>query len=140
MAQGLTQKCMCLLTYMHYTNSRWRQRCTMSININCQHLSPLLSVMITIIFFSDDFVSPLLPNTHTHTQAVPVPQDKCATDDLKEAFMVQAQEQQIELMEIPEHTDLKQVTGHSQSHVTKLRSHSWYQECSSGCQHQLPKL
>lgn len=52
-------------------------------------------------------------------QAVPVPMDKCATEDLKEAFMVQAQEQQIELMEIPEHTDLKQaciaqpITDHS---------------------------
>lgn len=46
---------------------------------------------------------------HLQLQAVPVPQDKCATDDLKEAFMVQAQEQQIELMEIPEHTDLKQI-------------------------------
>lgn len=53
-----------------------------------------------------------------------MPQDKCATDDLKEAFMVQAQEQQIELMEIPEHTDLKQVTGHSQSQNTMLRSYS----------------
>ena len=42
-------------------------------------------------------------------QVVPVPLDKCATEDVKEAFMVQAQEQQMELMEIPEHTDLKQV-------------------------------
>lgn len=41
-------------------------------------------------------------------QVVPVPLDRCATEDIKEAFMVQAQEQQIELMEIPEHTDLKQ--------------------------------
>ncbi|XP_048124202.1 CWF19-like protein 1 isoform X1 [Alosa alosa] len=46
---------------------------------------------------------------HLQLQAVPVPLDKCATEDLKEAFMVQAQEQQIELMEIPEHTDLKQI-------------------------------
>lgn len=35
--------------------------------------------------------------------------DLCTTEDIKEAFMVQAQEQQMELMEIPEHTDLKQV-------------------------------
>ncbi|TSK13549.1 CWF19-like protein 1 [Bagarius yarrelli] len=33
----------------------------------------------------------------------------CSTEDIKEAFMVQAQEQQMELMEIPEHTDLKQI-------------------------------
>lgn len=46
---------------------------------------------------------------HLQLQAVPVPLEKCATADLKEAFMVQGQEQQIELMEIPEHTDLKQI-------------------------------
>ncbi|XP_063073930.1 CWF19-like protein 1 [Engraulis encrasicolus] len=46
---------------------------------------------------------------HLQLQVVPVPMDKCSTEDLKEAFMVQAQEQQIELMEIPEHTDLKQI-------------------------------
>lgn len=44
-----------------------------------------------------------------YTQLVPVPLDKCTTEDIKEAFVVQAQEQQIELLEIPEHTDLKQV-------------------------------
>lgn len=42
-------------------------------------------------------------------QVVPVPLNRCATEDIKEAFMVQAQEQQMEMMEIPEHTDLKQV-------------------------------
>ncbi|XP_075900353.1 CWF19-like protein 1 [Nelusetta ayraudi] len=46
---------------------------------------------------------------HLQLQVVPVPLDRCATDDIKEAFMVQAQEQQMELMEIPEHTDLKQI-------------------------------
>ncbi|KAM4614696.1 CWF19-like protein 1 [Polymixia lowei] len=46
---------------------------------------------------------------HLQLQVVPVPLDKCATEDIKEAFMVQAQEQQMELMEIPEHTDLKQI-------------------------------
>uniref|UniRef100_A0AAY4DAH6 CWF19-like protein 1 n=1 Tax=Denticeps clupeoides TaxID=299321 RepID=A0AAY4DAH6_9TELE len=46
---------------------------------------------------------------HLQLQVVPVPMDKCSSEDLKEAFMVQAQEQQMELMEIPEHTDLKQI-------------------------------
>ncbi|KAK0154510.1 CWF19-like protein 1 [Merluccius polli] len=46
---------------------------------------------------------------HLQLQVVPVPLDKCSTEDIKEAFMVQAQEQQMELMEIPEHTDLKQI-------------------------------
>uniref|UniRef100_UPI003AAC8F3D CWF19-like protein 1 n=1 Tax=Centroberyx gerrardi TaxID=166262 RepID=UPI003AAC8F3D len=46
---------------------------------------------------------------HLQLQAVPVPLDRCTTEDIKEAFMVQAQEQQMELMEIPEHTDLKQI-------------------------------
>ncbi|XP_034529407.1 CWF19-like protein 1 [Notolabrus celidotus] len=46
---------------------------------------------------------------HLQLQVVPVPLDRCATGDIKEAFMVQAQEQQMELMEIPEHTDLKQI-------------------------------
>lgn len=42
-------------------------------------------------------------------QVVPVPMEKCSTEDIKEAFMTQAEEQQMELMEIPAHTDLKQV-------------------------------
>uniref|UniRef100_H3DN04 CWF19-like protein 1 n=1 Tax=Tetraodon nigroviridis TaxID=99883 RepID=H3DN04_TETNG len=46
---------------------------------------------------------------HLQLQVVPVPLDLCTTEDIKEAFMVQAQEQQMELMEIPEHTDLKQI-------------------------------
>ncbi|MFT7812632.1 CWF19-like protein 1-like [Arapaima gigas] len=46
---------------------------------------------------------------HLQLQVVPVPLDKCATEDIKEAFVVQAQEQQMELLEIPEHTDLKQI-------------------------------
>ncbi|KAM6987046.1 CWF19-like protein 1 [Aplochiton taeniatus] len=46
---------------------------------------------------------------HLQLQMVPVPMDKCTTEDIKEAFTVQAQEQQMELMEIPEHTDLKQI-------------------------------
>ncbi|XP_068163064.1 CWF19-like protein 1 [Antennarius striatus] len=46
---------------------------------------------------------------HLQLQVVPVPMDRCATADIKEAFMVQAQEQQMELMEVPEHTDLKQI-------------------------------
>ncbi|KAL7867567.1 hypothetical protein SRHO_G00089510 [Serrasalmus rhombeus] len=46
---------------------------------------------------------------HLQLQVVPVPMERCSTEDIKEAFMVQAQEQQMELMEIPEHTDLKQI-------------------------------
>ncbi|KAF7656109.1 hypothetical protein LDENG_00046290 [Lucifuga dentata] len=46
---------------------------------------------------------------HLQLQVVPVPLDRCSTDDIKEAFMVQAQEQNMELMEIPQHTDLKQI-------------------------------
>uniref|UniRef100_A0A8C2Z6V9 CWF19-like protein 1 n=1 Tax=Cyclopterus lumpus TaxID=8103 RepID=A0A8C2Z6V9_CYCLU len=46
---------------------------------------------------------------HLQLQVVPVPLDRCTTEDIKEAFMVQAQEQQMEMMEIPEHTDLKQI-------------------------------
>jgi hypothetical protein len=38
-----------------------------------------------------------------------VPLSCCATDDIKDAFITQAQEQQIELLEIPEHSDIKQV-------------------------------
>ncbi|XP_052360711.1 LOW QUALITY PROTEIN: CWF19-like protein 1, partial [Oncorhynchus keta] len=46
---------------------------------------------------------------HLQIQVVPVPEDKCTTEDIKEAFMLQAQEQNMELMEIPQHTDLKQI-------------------------------
>ncbi|KAM3588271.1 uncharacterized protein V6R79_025226 [Siganus canaliculatus] len=46
---------------------------------------------------------------HLQLQVVPVPLDRCSTDDIKEAFTVQAEEQRMELMEIPEHTDLKQI-------------------------------
>lgn len=46
---------------------------------------------------------------HLQLQVVPVPLSCCSTEDIKEAFMVQGQEQKIELMEIPEHTDLKQI-------------------------------
>uniref|UniRef100_A0A3P9HA38 CWF19-like protein 1 n=1 Tax=Oryzias latipes TaxID=8090 RepID=A0A3P9HA38_ORYLA len=46
---------------------------------------------------------------HLQLQVVPVPLDRCTTEDIKEAFMVQAQEQRMEMMEIPQHTDLKQI-------------------------------
>lgn len=46
---------------------------------------------------------------HLQLQVVPVPLSCCTTEDIKEAFMVQGQEQKMELMEIPEHTDLKQI-------------------------------
>lgn len=48
-------------------------------------------------------------NFFCRPQVVPVPMEKCSTEDIKEAFMTQAEEQQMELMEIPAHTDLKQV-------------------------------
>lgn len=46
---------------------------------------------------------------HLQLQIVPVPLSCCATEDIKEAFMVQGLEQKMELMELPEHTDLKQI-------------------------------
>ncbi|XP_042317504.1 CWF19-like protein 1 [Sceloporus undulatus] len=46
---------------------------------------------------------------HLQLQVVPVPQQSCLTEDIKEAFIVQAEEQQIELLEIPEHSSLKQI-------------------------------
>lgn len=42
---------------------------------------------------------------------IPVPLDLCTSEDIKEAFIAQAQEQQIELLEIPEHSDIAQVWG-----------------------------
>ncbi|KAM8786881.1 uncharacterized protein C2orf78-like [Rhynchonycteris naso] len=35
---------------------------------------------------------------------------RCTTDDIKDAFIAQTQEQQIELLEILEHSDIKQIT------------------------------
>ncbi|XP_013839114.1 CWF19-like protein 1 isoform X2 [Sus scrofa] len=46
---------------------------------------------------------------HLQLQVIPVPLSRCATDDIKDAFITQAQEQQIELLEIPEHSDIKQI-------------------------------
>ncbi|XP_075390178.1 CWF19-like protein 1 isoform X2 [Tenrec ecaudatus] len=46
---------------------------------------------------------------HLQLQVIPVPLSCCATDDIKDAFISQAQEQQIELLEIPEHSDIKQI-------------------------------
>ncbi|XP_068024594.1 CWF19-like protein 1 isoform X1 [Melanerpes formicivorus] len=46
---------------------------------------------------------------HLQLQVVPVPLDQCTPEDIKESFIAQAQEQQIELSEIPEHTDITQV-------------------------------
>ncbi|KAB1271702.1 CWF19-like protein 1 [Camelus dromedarius] len=46
---------------------------------------------------------------HLQLQVVPVPLSRCTTDDIKDAFITQAQEQQIELLEIPEHSDIKQI-------------------------------
>ncbi|KAM4839590.1 CWF19-like protein 1 isoform X2 [Urocitellus parryii] len=46
---------------------------------------------------------------HLQLQVIPVPLSCCATDDIKDAFITQAQEQQLELLEIPEHSDIKQI-------------------------------
>uniref|UniRef100_A0A2K6CQ38 CWF19-like protein 1 n=1 Tax=Macaca nemestrina TaxID=9545 RepID=A0A2K6CQ38_MACNE len=46
---------------------------------------------------------------HLQLQVISVPVSCCATDDIKDAFITQAQEQQIELLEIPEHSDIKQI-------------------------------
>ncbi|KAM8946527.1 CWF19-like protein 1 isoform 2-T2 [Pelodytes ibericus] len=46
---------------------------------------------------------------HLQLQVVPLPLQCCTTEDIKETFIVQAQEQNIELLEIPEHTDIKQI-------------------------------
>ncbi|XP_036754743.2 CWF19-like protein 1 isoform X3 [Manis pentadactyla] len=46
---------------------------------------------------------------HLQLQVIPVPLNCCSTDDIKDAFITQAQEQQIELLEIPEHSDIKQI-------------------------------
>uniref|UniRef100_A0A8C8SC16 CWF19-like protein 1 n=1 Tax=Pelusios castaneus TaxID=367368 RepID=A0A8C8SC16_9SAUR len=46
---------------------------------------------------------------HLQLQVIPVPLSLCATEDIKESFIVQGQEQQIELLEIPEHSDIKQI-------------------------------
>ncbi|ELW49348.1 CWF19-like protein 1 [Tupaia chinensis] len=46
---------------------------------------------------------------HLQLQVIPVPLSCCATGDIKDAFITQAQEQQIELLEIPEHSDIKQI-------------------------------
>ncbi|XP_075573772.1 CWF19-like protein 1 [Pelecanus crispus] len=46
---------------------------------------------------------------HLQLQVIPVPLDQCTSEDIKESFIVQAQEQQIELLEIPEHSDITQV-------------------------------
>ncbi|NWW74357.1 C19L1 protein, partial [Climacteris rufus] len=46
---------------------------------------------------------------HLQLQVIPVPLDLCTSEDIKESFITQAQEQQIELLEIPEHSDITQV-------------------------------
>ncbi|CAI9547961.1 unnamed protein product, partial [Staurois parvus] len=46
---------------------------------------------------------------HLQLQVVPLPLSCCTTEDIKESFIVQAQEQNIELLEIPQHTDIKQI-------------------------------
>uniref|UniRef100_A0A8B9T3K4 CWF19-like protein 1 n=1 Tax=Anas platyrhynchos TaxID=8839 RepID=A0A8B9T3K4_ANAPL len=45
---------------------------------------------------------------HLQLQVIPVPLD-CTSEDIKESFITQAREQQIDLLEIPEHSDITQV-------------------------------
>ncbi|XP_068134376.1 CWF19-like protein 1 isoform X2 [Hyperolius riggenbachi] len=46
---------------------------------------------------------------HLQLQVVPLPLTCCTTEDIKESFIVQGQEQNLELLEIPQHTDIKQI-------------------------------
>ncbi|XP_061857810.1 CWF19-like protein 1 isoform X1 [Colius striatus] len=46
---------------------------------------------------------------HLQLQVIPVPLDRCTSEDIKESFIAQALEQQIELLEIPEHSNITQV-------------------------------
>ncbi|KFU85278.1 CWF19-like 1 [Chaetura pelagica] len=46
---------------------------------------------------------------HLQLQVIPVPLEHCTSEDIKESFITQAQEQHIELLEIPEHSDITQV-------------------------------
>eukprot|EP00079_Xenopus_tropicalis_P013168 XP_002941169.2 PREDICTED: CWF19-like protein 1 [Xenopus tropicalis] len=46
---------------------------------------------------------------HLQLQVVPLPLSCCTTEDIKETFIVQAQEQGMELLEIPVHSDIKQI-------------------------------
>ncbi|NXD70796.1 C19L1 protein, partial [Eolophus roseicapillus] len=46
---------------------------------------------------------------HLQLQVIPVPLDRCTAEDIKESFIAQAQKQKIELLEIPEHSDITQV-------------------------------
>ncbi|XP_041444008.1 CWF19-like protein 1 isoform X3 [Xenopus laevis] len=46
---------------------------------------------------------------HLQLQVVPLPLSCCTTEDIKETFILQAQEQGMELLEIPEHSDIKQI-------------------------------
>uniref|UniRef100_A0A8D2J9U2 CWF19-like protein 1 n=1 Tax=Varanus komodoensis TaxID=61221 RepID=A0A8D2J9U2_VARKO len=46
---------------------------------------------------------------HLQLQVVPVPHDCGTTEDIKQAFVTQAEERRIELLEIPEHSVLKQI-------------------------------
>ncbi|NXL67458.1 C19L1 protein, partial [Chordeiles acutipennis] len=46
---------------------------------------------------------------HLQLQVIPVPLDHCTSEDIKESFIAQAQEQQIDLLEIPEHSDITQL-------------------------------
>ena len=68
-------------------------------------------------------------------QVVPVPQDCCVTEDIKEAFLSQAEEHRIELLEIPEHSALKQVGTRTVCVYSRLSS---FKKPGDGIQPLLP--
>nr|XP_055208717.1 CWF19-like protein 1 isoform X5 [Gorilla gorilla gorilla] len=71
---------------------------------------------------------------HLQLQVIPVPVSCSTTDDIKDAFITQAQEQQIELLEIPEHSDIKQVKrdGDIQGRIAQPGAAYFYVELDTG--------
>lgn len=61
-----------------------------------------------ICFLQVSCFTHLFGNVVSPLQVIPVPLD-CTSEDIKESFITQAQEQQIDLLEIPEHSDITQV-------------------------------
>lgn len=59
-------------------------------------------------FFALSCFTHLFGNVVSPLQVIPVPLD-CTSEDIKESFITQAREQQIDLLEIPEHSDITQV-------------------------------
>lgn len=74
---------------------------------------------IQIVFLSTHLTSP--------PQVIPVPLSCCTTDDIKDAFITQAEQQQIELLEIPEHSDIKQVKQEGKNIQREVKM--WFLAC-----------